>query len=159
MAVSAPNPLKVLLKADKVALGMLVRLARSGDIARIAKTTGHDFLFVDVQHALYNLETIGHIAQTALAVGIPLLVRSRGCDDADTQILLDNGVSGIVFPVVNTAAEAKRAVSRAKFPPLGRRSVGGGYSIFDFRSVNTADSVPALQEHTIVVCMIETREG
>lgn len=158
-AVSAPNPLKALLNADKVALGMLVRLARSGEIARIAKTTGHDFLFVDVQHALYNVETIGHIAQTALAIGMPLLVRSRGCDDPDTQMLLDNGVSGIVFPDVNSAAEAKRAVSRARFPPLGRRSVGGTYSIFDYRAIGTAAVVPALQEHTIVVCMIETKQG
>jgi 2-keto-3-deoxy-L-rhamnonate aldolase RhmA len=158
-AVSAPNHLKALLKADKVALGMLVRIARSGDIARIAKTTGHDFIFVDIQHSIFNLETIGHIAQTALAVGITPLVRARSYDDPDTQVMLDNGVSGIVFPDVSTAEQAKRAVDRAKFPPIGRRSVGGGYPIFDFRSVNTADAVPALQEHTIVICMIETKEG
>lgn len=46
-AVSVPNPVKELLKAGRVALGMNVRLARSGDIARIAKTTGHDFIFID----------------------------------------------------------------------------------------------------------------
>jgi staphyloferrin B biosynthesis citrate synthase len=159
MAVSVPNPVKELLKADKVALGMLVRLARSGDIARIAKTTGHDFLFVDIQHSLYGVETIGHIAQAALGVGIAPLVRVRSCDDPDTQVLLDNGVTGIVFPDISTAEEARRAVSRARFPPLGRRSVGGGYPIFDFRAVNTAEAVPALTENTLVVCMIETKEG
>src|SRR5918996_670406 len=159
MPVSAPNPLKELFKAGKVALGMNVRLGRSGDIARIAKTTGHDFIFIDAQHSLFTVETIGHIAQVALAIGIAPLVRVRSCDDPDTQVLLDNGVSGIVFPDVSTAAQAKRAVERAKFPPIGKRSVGGGYSIFDFRSVNTADAVPALQEHTIVICMIETKEG
>ena len=158
-AVSAPNTLKELFKAGKVALGMNVRLARSGDIARIAKTTGHDFIFIDGQHSIFTLETIGHIAQTALAIGVAPLVRVRSCDDPDTQVLLDNGVTGIVFPDVNNAAEAKRAVSRAKFPPIGKRSVGGGYPIFDFRPLNTADAVPALQENTLVVCMIETKEG
>ena len=157
--VSVPNPVKALLKADKVALGMLVRIARSGDIARVAKTTGHDFLFVDMQHSLFSLETVGHIAQTALGVGVAPLVRVRSCDDPDTQVLLDNGVTGIVFPDINTAAEAKRAVNRAKFPPVGKRSVGGGYPIFDFRAINTADAVPALNENTLVVCMIETKEG
>src|SRR5438309_2086513 len=39
------NPLKEMMKAGKVALGMNVRLARSGDIARIAKRDG-----VDVSH-------------------------------------------------------------------------------------------------------------
>jgi 2-keto-3-deoxy-L-rhamnonate aldolase RhmA len=159
MPVTAPNPLKELLKADKVALGMLVRLARSGDIARIAKTTGHDFIFVDAQHSLYTVETIGHIAQVALGIGLAPLVRVKSCDDPDTQVLLDNGVTGIVFPDVNSAEEARRAVNRAKFPPIGKRSVGGGYPIFDFRAINTAESVPALNDNTLVVCMIETREG
>ena len=124
---------------------MLVRLARSGDIARIAKTTGHDFLFVDAQHALFNVETIGHIAQTALGLGIAPLVRVRSCDDPDTQVLLDNGVTGIVFPDVNTAAQAKRAVDRAKFPPIGKRSVGGALSDFRFSRAQHRGHGPGAQ--------------
>ena len=64
------NPLKEMMKAGKVALGMNVRLARSGDIARIAKTCGHDFIFIDGQHAIFTRETIAHIAHTALGCGI-----------------------------------------------------------------------------------------
>ena len=157
--LSAPNPLKELLRSDKVALGMLVRIGRSGDIARIAKTTGHDFLFVDAQHAIFNIETIGHIAQTALGLGIAPLVRVRNSDDPDTHVLLDNGVTGIVFPDINNAAQAKRAVDRAKFPPIGKRSVGGAHPLFNFRALNTAEMVPALNDNTLVVCMIETQEG
>ena len=58
-AVSIPNPVKELLNAGKVALGMNVRIARSGDIARIAKSSGHDFIFIDIQHSLFTIETIG----------------------------------------------------------------------------------------------------
>ena len=157
--VSMPNPVKVMMREGRVALGMNVRLARSGDIARIAKTTGHDFIFIDAQHALFNLETIGHIAQAALGCGIAPLVRVGSCDDPNISVLLDNGVTGIVFPDVSNAEEARRAVRRSKFPPIGRRSVAGAYSIFDYRSMSTAQSVPALQDNTLVVCMIENREG
>src|SRR5215210_6342688 len=136
------NPAKERMRTGDVALGMIVRLARSGEIARVAKSTGHDFIFIDGQHSLFTVETIGHIAQTALGIGIAPLVRVRSCDDPDTQVLLDNGVTGIVFPDVSTADEARRAVCRAKFPPIGRRSVGGGYPIFDYRPVNPADAVP-----------------
>jgi staphyloferrin B biosynthesis citrate synthase len=156
---TALNPVKELLRADKVALGMNVRLARSGDIARIAKTCGHDFIFIDAQHSLYNVETMGEIAQAALGIGISPLVRVRSVDDPNTQVLLDNGISGIVFPDVNNAAEAKRGVDRAKFPPVGKRSVSGGYTIFDFQAVPMHEAVPALNDSTLVVCMIETREG
>ena len=153
------NPLKEMMKAGKVALGMNVRLARSGEIARIAKSSGHDFIFIDGQHAVFNLETITHIAQTALGCGITPIARVRSVDDQDVQVLLDNGVMGIVYPDVNTAAEARRAVARAKFPPLGKRSAAGGYSMFDFRPVPVSQTVPALNDATLVVCMIETPEG
>jgi 2-keto-3-deoxy-L-rhamnonate aldolase RhmA len=153
------NPLKAMMQAGKVALGMNVRLARSGDIARIAKTTGHDFIFIDGQHAIFTVETIAHIAQAALGCGITPLVRVRSVDDQDVQVLLDNGVMGIVYPDVNTAAEARRAVGRAKFPPIGKRSVAGGYPMFDFAPVPVRQTVPALNAATLVVCMIETPEG
>ena len=129
------NPIKQRLQAGDVALGMPVRLGRSGDVARIAKSTGHDFLFIDCQHSLFNLETIGHIVNTAMSCGVAPLVRVRGINDPDVSLLLDNGAMGIVYPDINTAAEARRAVDTCKFAPIGRRSVSGGYPHFDYRSV------------------------
>jgi 2-keto-3-deoxy-L-rhamnonate aldolase RhmA len=87
------------------------------------------------------------------------LVRVRSCDDPDTSLLLDAGVTGIVFPDVNTAAQARKAVEIARFAPLGRRSVSGGYSLFDFRTLPMAEVVRVLNGNTLVVCMIETLEG
>lgn len=153
------NPVKQRMQTGDVALGLNVRLARSGDIARIARSTGHDFIFIDTQHSIFSLETIGHIAQTALGCGIAPLVRVRSCDDPDTALLLDAGVTGIVFPDVNTAADARRAVDACRFPPIGKRSVCGGWPIFDYRPIPLAEAVSLLNESTLVVCMIETKEG
>jgi 2-keto-3-deoxy-L-rhamnonate aldolase RhmA len=147
------------MRAGDVALGMIVRLARSADIARIAKASGHDFIFIDGQHSLFSVETVGHIAQTALAIGVAPLVRVRSCDDPSTSVILDNGATGIIFPDVNSADDARRAVAACKFPPIGKRSVSGGYPNFDFRAVPLTQAVPALNDSTLVVCMIETVEG
>jgi 2-keto-3-deoxy-L-rhamnonate aldolase RhmA len=154
--VELKNPVIERMRAGDVSLGMIVRLARSGDIARIAKTTGHDFIFIDRQHALFSLETVGHIAQAALGCGVAPLVRVRSCHDLDTSLILDNGAMGIIFPDINTAADAQRAVEACKFAPVGKRSVSAGYPVFDLRP---AQSVPALNAATLVVCMIETVEG
>lgn len=159
MAVSLPNGIKELFKQDKVALGMNVRLARSGEIAGIAKTTGHDFIFIDGQHALYNVETIGTMAMAANGIGITPLARVSSCDDPTVQVLLDNGVMGIVFPDISTPDQARRAVARSKFPPVGNRSVAGAYSVMQYRPIPMPEIVPALQDNTLVVCMIETPEG
>lgn len=158
---SAPlvNPVKARMAAGDVALGMSVRLSRTPDIARIAKATGHDFLFIDVQHSIFNLESISNIAQTALAIGVAPIVRVRGIDDPDVSLLLDNGVTGIVYPDINTADEARRAVEVCKFPPIGRRSVSGGYPHFDYRAMPLAQSVPQLNDVCLLCVMIETVKG
>ena len=44
---SMTNPVKTKIKAGGAALGMGVRLSRSPDVARIAKASGHDFIFID----------------------------------------------------------------------------------------------------------------
>lgn len=158
-ALLPENPIRVKMRGGQAAFGLSVRLARSSDIARVAKATGHDFLFIDVQHSIFNLESIAAIAQTALAINVSPLVRVRSVEDPDVPLLLDNGVAGIVFPDVNNAAEARRAVDRCRFPPLGRRSVSGGYPQFDYRSVPVSKATVALDVATLVVCMVETAEG
>jgi staphyloferrin B biosynthesis citrate synthase len=153
------NPVKEKLRAGDVVLGITVRISRTPDIARIAKATGHDFIFIDVQHSIFNLETTVAIAHTALAIGVAPLVRVRGIDDPDVSLLLDNGVTGIIYPDVSTAAQARKAVEICRFPPLGKRSVVGGYPHFDYRPVPLSESVPQLNESCLLVCMIETVEG
>jgi 2-keto-3-deoxy-L-rhamnonate aldolase RhmA len=82
MAVAAmeklTNPIKQRMAGGEAVLGLNVRMARSADIAHIAKATGHDFIFIDTQHSIFDLETIVHIAQAALAIGIAPVVRVRG---------------------------------------------------------------------------------
>jgi staphyloferrin B biosynthesis citrate synthase len=153
------NPVKEKLRAGDVALGITVRISRTPDIARIAKSTGHDFIFIDGQHSIFDLESTIAIAHASLGIGMTCLVRVRGVEDPDASLLLDNGAAGIIYPDVSTEEEAKKAVDMCKFPPIGKRSVVGGYPHFDFRSVPLSESVPQLNEHCLLVCMIETMEG
>jgi 2-keto-3-deoxy-L-rhamnonate aldolase RhmA len=153
------NPVKDKLRAGNVALGITVRLGRSPDMARIAKASGHDFVFIDTQHSIFDLESIASIAHTALAIGVAPLVRVRGVNDPDVSLLLDNGVTGIIYPDISTAAQAREAVETCKFAPIGKRSVAGGYPHFNYRAVPLSESVPQLNEICLLVCMIETVEG
>jgi len=147
------------MRADEAALGMIVRLARSGEIAMIAGSTGHDFIFIDGQHAIFDKETIAHMAIAALGAGVAPVVRVKGADDPEIPQLLDAGVLGIVVPDVNTAEQAARAVAAAKFPPVGRRSVQSSYPNFAFRPVPIGEATAALNAETMLVCMIESREA
>jgi 2-keto-3-deoxy-L-rhamnonate aldolase RhmA len=158
-AHQSANPLKAKLAAGAAVLGLSVRMVRNGDIARIARASGHDFLFIDTQHAIFGLESIHAIAQTAIAIGVAPLVRVRGLSDPDVSLMLDNGVQGIIFPDIDTPEQARRAVALCRFPPLGRRAVSGGYMMFDFAGLPLSDTIAALEDTTLVGVMIETPEG
>ena len=153
------NPVLEAMRADRPAFGLSVRSVRSIDIARIAKASGHQFLFIDGQHGVFNAETVCNLANAALAIGVAPLARVKSLADPDTPILLDNGVSGIIFPDINTPEEARRAVEICRFPPIGRRSVGANFPQFDGRAVPAAQSVPAINGSTVVVVMVETARG
>ncbi|MFH1346582.1 MAG: aldolase/citrate lyase family protein, partial [Pseudomonadota bacterium] len=145
--------------AGEPALGMNIRMGRGGEVVRVAKSSGHDFIFIDSQHSLFNRETVGNMAHIALGCGIAPMVRVRSVNDPDVALYLDNGVTGIIFPDVNTAADAQKGVDAAKFAPLGKRSVAGTYPHFDFRAMPLSQAIPAINDAALVVCMIETREG
>src|SRR5579863_3466555 len=55
-----------------------------------------------------------------MSCGIAPLVRVRSINDPDVSLLLDNGAVGIVYPDINTAEEAQRAVDACKFASDGQ---------------------------------------
>ena len=59
----------------------------------------------------------------------------------------------------NSNAAREALTNAAKFAPIGKRSVCGGYPHFDYAAVPLTQSVPALNDAALVVCMIETVEG
>ena len=124
------NPVKERMAAGEAVLGLNVRMARSADLAHIAKGTGHDFIFIDTQHSLFNLETVGHVAQAAWdrhrADGI-----ARSVYDPDVRSPRQRR-TGIIFPDVTR--RRKRASST---PPNLRRSASVRYAAA-FRISTTA---------------------
>lgn len=153
------NPVLETMRAGNAAMGLSVRLARSPEIVRIAKATGHHFLFIDGQHAVFNIETIINLASTAIPLGVAPMVRVRSPDDADVPSLLDNGVTGIIFPDVNTAEQARRCVEMTKFAPIGRRSVGAVFPQFNGQTVPLADAIREINASTVCCVMVETKKG
>ena len=115
--------MKEKLAAGELVLCMNLRLARSVDIAMVAKAGGYDALYVDMQHAPYSIETTATICTAALGIGITPLVRVPNHDAHWMSRVLDGGAQGVIVPDVNTRAQAEAIVSACRFPPTGKRSV------------------------------------
>ncbi len=156
---TVPNHALRQLRAGKLALGLGVRSARTVDIAQVAKTSGFDWLFIDCEHSSMDLDMAAQISAASLAVGVTPLVRVAGFEHWHASRILDNGAQGIVFPHVDDAAQAKRVADACRFPPVGKRSMGGGLQQVGFASMPIGETARIVNEETLVVVMIESPQA
>ena len=150
------NAAKQRLAAGELSLGLGVRQSRTVDIATVAKTTGYDWLFIDMEHNSMSVDTAAQIAMASLAVGVTPIVRVPGKEHYHASRLLDAGAQGIVVPHVDTVEEAKRVVSHCKYPPVGHRSLGGPPPQLSYQPTPTHEATRIVNEETLVVVMLET---
>jgi 4-hydroxy-2-oxoheptanedioate aldolase len=154
--MSIRNTARERLERGEVSIGLGVRLARTVDIAKVAKATGFDWLFLDLEHGPMSLETCSAISVAALDAGIAPLVRVPNGEYAMATRALDAGALGIVVPHVDTAEEAREVVSKLKYPPIGHRSVAGQQPQFDFKAMKIDELTATLNAATLTIVMIET---
>jgi 2-keto-3-deoxy-L-rhamnonate aldolase RhmA len=153
------NPAKQRLLNGEIALGLGLWLARAPYIAKIAKITGHDWIYIDMEHNGMSIETALDICAAALDAGVAPIVRVPGHEHFHASRVLDGGAWGIQIPHVNTADEARRAVANAKFPPIGQRSMWGTYPQIEFQVMSVDEMARVINDNTIVSVMIETPEA
>lgn len=134
---------------------MLLALG-SPSASEVIARSGVDWLFLDLEHSCMDAA----IAQSVLqAVGgrVPSLVRVASRDEQGVRRALDIGADGIIFPMVNSAGDARLAVSLAKYPPDGVRGAGLGRAAgfgLDFQAY-----VERANRETAVVVQIEHVDG
>jgi 2-keto-3-deoxy-L-rhamnonate aldolase RhmA len=141
---------KQLLASPGPAIGVIITLP-DPTAAEIFVRAGFDWLWIDAEHAPLGAGEVQRIAQAAGP--IPCLARIPGLDEGWVKKTLDTGVDGIIFPLVNSAADAGQAVAMCKYPPLGRRSVGVGRA--QGYGPGFAEYVRTANDRTVVVAQIE----
>lgn len=97
----------------------------SAAVAEVLSAVGYDWLFVDGEHGPLGIEAIVAILQAAQH-RCPCLVRIPAVAEVWVKRVLDAGADGIIAPLVNSPEAARQLVAWCRYPPAGRRSVGGG---------------------------------
>jgi 2-keto-3-deoxy-L-rhamnonate aldolase RhmA len=151
-----PNYAKRRLEAGELVLCMGVRIGRTAEIARVAKASGFDALFVDMEHSVITTETASQICTAALDAGVTPLVRVPGHEHHHAARVLDGGAMGIIMPHVDTPEQAKHCVDSCKFPPVGDRSVSGLMAQLGYQPLPAAEAASTLNDNTLVTVMLET---
>ncbi len=153
------NPLKQKLRDGEVVTSMIVRIARGPETSRVAASAGLDAIYVDLEHSPLSLETTAIVCTSAWDAGITPLVRLPGNDAELIGRVLDLGAMGVIVPQVESADDARRAVSAALYPPLGCRSVSSTLPVLAYRSFPVMEAAEQINRQILVAAMIESEKG
>jgi 4-hydroxy-2-oxoheptanedioate aldolase len=129
--------------------------SHSPTVAEQLAHSGYDWLLVDTQHGPMGYERLSAMLAGIAMGGAKSMVRVAGYNDrAGIQQSLDMGADGVLVPYINTAEEARQAVSCTKYPTAGTRSV-----YFPQRSMNKAGLLGyagGWNNNAIVALQVET---
>lgn len=85
---------------------------------------GFEFVWIDGEHSAFDKAgTLAHIIAAA-AADTASIVRVPWNDPVLVKPVLEMGPDGIIFPMVCTAEEARKAVAACMYPPAGVRGFG-----------------------------------
>lgn len=127
----------------------------SGLTAELGADAGYDYVCVDRQHGGADEAAMVAMFTAIEAGGATPLVRTAFNEPWMLNRALDLGAAGVIAPLVDTRADAERAVAACRFPPHGQRSYG------PLRAKLTVGSQDPerIARGAVSAVMIETRAG
>lgn len=154
------NPVKVKLQEGGKVTGGTLFGATDPSVYCAMANAGYDFIWTEMQHDQRDWQAVARMWRTCPQAKAVPGVRVAYTDEREIQHALDAGALVLVVPTVDTPEEAKQVVDWAYFPPLGRRSNGGGQA-FDAAMWG---GVPGgyratANDNLVLIVMIETLEG
>lgn len=154
------NPVKLkMMQGGKVTGGTVFASTDPSTYCAMANA-GYDFIWTEHQHSPRDWEETARMwAQCPHAKAVPG-VRVAYTDEREIQHATDSGALVIVVPTIRSYEEALKARDWTFFPPLGRRSQGGGQAF----GANFWGGVPGgyrqtWNDNAVLILMIETLDG
>lgn len=151
--MTVTNPLKRRLLDGQKAFGSWLHLAHAGATEAMA-SAGHDFLFIDNEHGPGSLQDT--VLQLQVLAGTPVapVVRVPWNDPVYIKRMLDIGATSIMIPMIETAEQARAAVSACRYPPRGIRGFGPWREMG--RGTDMADYIRSAHEDLLIIGQIES---
>jgi 2-keto-3-deoxy-L-rhamnonate aldolase RhmA len=148
------NTVKRKLKEGKEVVGSSVYSPDPSIYCAMANS-GFDFLWIEMQHSTLSFADVQRMIWYCRGASAMPFLRIPDATESEIQKATDIGVLGIIVPTVETAEKAEAAVKWAKYPPMGRRSMGQnqGAALYGKDYRQTAN------DNVMVVIMIESPAG
>src|SRR5450830_1172035 len=116
------NAFKHAIAAGKLQIGLWSSLC-SNIAAEIISDSGFDWILLDTEHSPNEIPDLVGQLQAMQGSATTPIIRPAWNDAVLAKRALDIGAQSLLFPYVQNAKEAKRAVASTRYPPQGIRGV------------------------------------
>jgi 4-hydroxy-2-oxoheptanedioate aldolase len=150
------NKFKRAIQSGELQLGLWAQLASTNAVEVIAGS-GYDWIVIDAEHGPNELTTVNSQLQATLGGTAHPVVRVPWNDIVAIKRYLDIGAQSLLIPYIETAEQARAAVSYTRYPPKGLR----GYSAAPRASLygRVKDYPHVYEAELCVLLQIETQLG
>ena len=131
----------------------------SPTVTEIAAGSGIDWLLLDMEHAPNDLSQITDHLRAAGSANpdAQMIVRMPSSDQTITKRLLDIGVRNLMFPMIQNAEDARRAMSWTRYPPEGLRGISATIRANNY--ARQSDYLTTYADAQCVIVQVETPEA
>ncbi|WP_418320124.1 aldolase/citrate lyase family protein [Piscinibacter sakaiensis] len=152
-----PNAFKRALAEGRPQAGYWLSLGNAYS-AEVAAGAGYDWLLIDGEHSPIDTESMLAMLQTIAAYPASAVLRPAANDRMLIKRALDIGAQTLLVPYVETAEEAAHAVESMRYPPRGKRGVGGA-TVRATRFGRIGNYAQACEAELCLLVQVETRRG
>ncbi len=151
------NPVKQKLAKGQKVIGGTVYSSDPKIYCAMANS-GFDFMWIEMQHSALTYAEVENMIWACRDAPAPAFIRIPDATEGDIQKAMDIGALGIIVPMVDDVEKVKNAVKFANYPPVGRRSQGGG-QYRGVHSKSTENYRGQINENLMIMAMIENQTG
>ena len=124
MKTKALSQFRAKLANDEPVYGLWITM-ESATVTEMAVALGIDWVVIDAEHGHLGWKEINEHLRASLRSTTVTLVRIAERSTSLTKRALDIGADGVVIPLVESADQFAQALQDARYPPEGRRGIGG----------------------------------
>jgi len=124
-------------------------------IYEMTSLMGFDFLWMDLEHHAYSVQTADNLMRAARVGTSDLMARPAKGEFMRIGRLLEAGAQGILYPRCDNADEARQVVRWSKFAPLGTRGFDSANPDNPYCTMDGLEYLRAANEETWIAIQIE----
>ena len=146
-----------LLSGQKI-YGCMLRIVRNPAVCLLAKAAGLDFIMFDCEHGNYTTETLHDCFIQGNSIGLGGFLRATSLSKDNISKPLDQGATGVMVPMTETAEQAQGLAKWSKYAPVGDRGFCAGTGMTAYKTSSSHTQIMELANNSIIsIAQIETK--